>query len=185
MHESRRRAAEQHELAANAHRTAAEYYDKGDPEVAVWHSERAVDYSDRAYKVACKGNPHHVLKEFLMSARYDHGSHSENHHRAAELHDNAAHAHRGAAGAHEKQDHQAGQGFSRQALEHSQQAFEQTRQAHRSAVNEHGTAICGHEDIAALAYALWQGRGGPEGSPEEDWFHAAQELRARSEVLKK
>jgi hypothetical protein len=29
MHESRRRAAEQHELAANAHRTAAEYYEKG------------------------------------------------------------------------------------------------------------------------------------------------------------
>ena len=67
----------------------------------------------------------------------------------------------------------------------SQQAFEQTGQVHRGAVNEHGIAIFGHEDIAALAYTLWQGRGGPDGSPEEDWFHAAQELRARREVLQK
>ncbi len=52
MHESHRRAAEQHELAANAHRTAAEHNEKGDPEVAVWHSERALEYSDHAYKLA-------------------------------------------------------------------------------------------------------------------------------------
>jgi hypothetical protein len=120
-----------------------------------------------------------------MSTRYSHGSHYENHQRAAELHDNAAHAHRSAAEAHEKQDHQTGQELSRQALEHSQQAFEQTGQVHRSAVNEHGIATFGHEDIATLAYALWQARGRPEGSPEEDWFRAAQELRARSEVLHK
>jgi len=50
-------------------------------------------------------------------------------------------------------------------------------------VNEHGIAIFGHEDIAALAYAIWQARGCPDGSPEEDWFHAAQELRARGEGL--
>jgi hypothetical protein len=35
-----------------------------------------------------------------------------------------------------------------------------------------------HEDIAALAYALWQERGCPEGSPEEDWLKAEQELSA-------
>jgi hypothetical protein len=34
---------------------------------------------------------------------------------------------------------------------------------HRSVVNEHGIAIFGHEDIATLAYTLWQGRGGPDG----------------------
>ena len=50
-------------------------------------------------------------------------------------------------------------------------------------MNEHGIATFGHEDIAALAHALWQARGCPEGSPEEDWFQAAQELRARSEGL--
>ena len=85
----------------------------------------------------------------------------------------------------EKQDHETGQELSRQALEHSQQAFERTGQAHRSAVNENGIAIFGHEDIAVVAYALWQGRGCRNGSPEEDWFLAAQELRARSEVLRK
>jgi len=38
-----------------------------------------------------------------------------------------------------------------------------------------------HEQTALLAYALWQQRGCPEGSPEEDWFKAEQELPARSE----
>ena len=36
------------------------------------------------------------------------------------------------------------------------------------------------EDLAALAYSLWQARGCPEGSPEEDWFHAAEQLRSHS-----
>jgi hypothetical protein len=36
-----------------------------------------------------------------------------------------------------------------------------------------------HEDIALLAYALWQERGCPEGSSEEDWFRAEQELSGR------
>jgi hypothetical protein len=117
-----------------------------------------------------------------MSTRYNNGSHYENHQRAAELHDGAAHAHRSAAETHEKQDHQTGQEHSRQALEHSQQAYQHTEQTHRGDVNEHGFAIFRHEDIAARAYALWEARGCPQGSPEEDWFHAAQELRARRET---
>jgi len=36
------------------------------------------------------------------------------------------------------------------------------------------------EEIAALAHALWQARGCPEGSPEEDWFQAKQALAERS-----
>jgi hypothetical protein len=44
--------AEQHELAAQAHRTAAEHNEKGDQSGATWHSERALEYSDRAYKPA-------------------------------------------------------------------------------------------------------------------------------------
>lgn len=36
-----------------------------------------------------------------------------------------------------------------------------------------------HEDIARLAYALWEARGGQGGSPEEDWLRAEQELRQR------
>jgi hypothetical protein len=32
------------------------------------------------------------------------------------------------------------------------------------------------EDIARLAYSLWEERGCQSGSPEEDWFHAEREL---------
>ena len=117
-----------------------------------------------------------------MSTRYNNGSHYENHQRAAELHDSAAHAHRSAAEAHEKQDHQTGQELSRRALEYSQKAHQHTEQAHQAAVNEHGIATFGHEEIAALAHSLWQARGCPEGSSEEDWFQAAHELRARGGV---
>ena len=120
-----------------------------------------------------------------MSTRYNHGSHYENHQRAAELHDIAAHAHRSAAEAHEKQDHQTGQERTRQALEHSLEAHQHTGQAHHGLVNEHGIAMFGHEDIASLAHALWQARGCPDGSPEEDWYRAAQELRGRCESPRK
>ncbi len=52
MHEAHRKAAEQHELAAQAHRTAAEHNEKGDNEAGRWHAERALEFSDRAYKLA-------------------------------------------------------------------------------------------------------------------------------------
>jgi hypothetical protein len=52
MHEGHRQAAEQHELAARAHRTAAEHNEKGDDAAGSWHAERALEYSDRAYKLA-------------------------------------------------------------------------------------------------------------------------------------
>ena len=32
-------------------------------------------------------------------------------------------------------------------------------------------------EVAAVAYRLWQQRGCPEGSPEEDWFLAEREVR--------
>ena len=120
-----------------------------------------------------------------MSKRYNNGSHYENHQRAAELHDSAAHAHRSAAEAHEKQDHQTGQELSRRAHEHSQQAYEHTGQIQQNAVNEHGIAIFGHRETAVLAHTLWQARGCPEGSPDEDWFQASHDLRARAEVHEK
>jgi hypothetical protein len=108
-----------------------------------------------------------------MSTRYNNGSHYENHQRAAELHDQAAHAHRTAAEHRGKQDHQTGHEQSTQALEHSQHAYLHTQQVHQKAAKEHG-----HEDIAALAHELWRARGCPEGSPEKDWFHAAEQLRS-------
>jgi hypothetical protein len=52
MHEEHRKAAELHELAARAHRTAAEHNEKGDFAAAEYHSQRALEYSDQAYKLA-------------------------------------------------------------------------------------------------------------------------------------
>ena len=39
-----------------------------------------------------------------------------------------------------------------------------------------------HRRIAQLAYDLWQKRGCPIGSPDEDWFRAENELRQESFV---
>ena len=33
-----------------------------------------------------------------------------------------------------------------------------------------------HHDIEALAYQLWEKRGRPLGSPDEDWYRAQAEL---------
>ena len=52
MQDSHRKAAEHHELAARAHRTAAEHNEKGNNEEGRWHSERALEFSDHAYKLA-------------------------------------------------------------------------------------------------------------------------------------
>ena len=52
MHEEHWKAAEMHERAAQAHRTAAEHNEKGDVTAAGWHAERALEYSDHAYKLA-------------------------------------------------------------------------------------------------------------------------------------
>ena len=34
-----------------------------------------------------------------------------------------------------------------------------------------------HDEIAQVAYALWEARGRGEGSAEQDWFEAEQQLR--------
>ena len=52
MHEEHRQAAELHGLAAQAHRTAAEHNEKGNFTAAEYHSQRALEYSDQAYKLA-------------------------------------------------------------------------------------------------------------------------------------
>ncbi len=36
-----------------------------------------------------------------------------------------------------------------------------------------------HEDIARLAYSLWECRGSVQGCPDEDWYRAEQLLRLR------
>jgi hypothetical protein len=93
---------------------------------------------------------------------------------AAEQRGIGAHAHRSGAEQHGKEDHLTGHESSRQSLEHSNPGYLHPHDGH-------GTH--GHEDyereIAALAYQHWQKRGCPEGSPEQDWFHAVEELRNR------
>jgi hypothetical protein len=108
-----------------------------------------------------------------MSTRYNNGSHYENHQRAAELQDGAAHAH-GVGEEHGKQDHLTGHEHSRQAEEHSGDAHRHFE----TATTGHGVAAFGHADIAKLAHELWQGRGCPAGSSQEDWFEAVKQLRS-------
>jgi hypothetical protein len=52
MHDAHGKAADQHELAAHAHRTAAEHHEKGDNEAGSWHAQRALQYSDHACRLA-------------------------------------------------------------------------------------------------------------------------------------
>ena len=59
MHELRnsiqslhRKAAEYHDFAAQAHRTAAEHNEKGENELGSWHLDRAREHSDQAFKIA-------------------------------------------------------------------------------------------------------------------------------------
>lgn len=52
MHETHRMAAELHELAGQAHRTAAEHNEKGNEGDYIWHAERALEYSEHAYRLA-------------------------------------------------------------------------------------------------------------------------------------
>ena len=98
---------------------------------------------------------------------------------AAEHRDLAAHAHRSGAEHHGKEDHLTGHESSRQALEHSNQAYLHTQNEHQRTGSEHGAHDAKDQDIAALAHKLWQDRGCPEGSPEEDWFRAVEQLRRR------
>jgi len=91
------------------------------------------------------------------------------------LHDVGAHAH--LVGEHQgKQEHLTGHEQSRDANEDLVEAHH-----HKHASNGgHGITTFGHDDIASLAHQLWVARGCPEGSPEIDWFEAAEQLRARS-----
>jgi hypothetical protein len=111
-----------------------------------------------------------------MSKRYNNGSHYEKHPRADELHDGATHAHDVAELSNGKQDHPTAHEHSRRELEHSP-ALHQSQSA---ATTGHGVASFGHNDIAILAHKLWQDRGCPEGTPDEDWFRAAEELRSHA-----
>ena len=53
-------------------------------------------------------------------------------------------------------------------------AAEAAPEAHAAPVNGNGRPS--REAIAQLAYLLWQERGCPHGSPEQDWLRAEQHL---------
>ena len=111
-----------------------------------------------------------------MPTRHNPESHNDDRRRVAELHNAPEHAH-DVAEQHGQQDHLTGHELSRRALEDSKDGRPQRS---TSGHGIHGMAQFGHEEIAALAHQLWQARGCPEGSPEEDWYHAAEQLRSRS-----
>jgi len=108
----------------------------------------------------------------------------DSHQKAAEYHTLAAHAHRTAAEHRGQEDHLTGHEHSRQALEHSSTAYQQSLEVHQQAKTKPAVTVpaqeAGEGDIAVLAYKLWQARQCPEGSPQEDWFRAVEELRHRN-----
>jgi hypothetical protein len=174
--DTHRQAADQHELAAHAHRTAAEHNEKGKNELGNWHLERAAEYSDHAYKLAKEAHSKSGQMKSLDPTPTLHDTEPlpQNHNRAAELHDHAADAHR-IAQKHEQGDGIAGNEYSRQALGHSLAADKLTT----ALAFGSGAVTFAHDEIAALAYELWQARGCPYGSSEDDWLRAESELRAR------
>ena len=100
---------------------------------------------------------------------------NDSHRQSGELHDAAAHAHR-VAEQHGKGEHLTGHESSRQDLEYSRDDSEHTQ----APTIGHGIIAFGHDDIATLAHELWRDRGCPDGSPQEDWFHAVEKLRSRA-----
>ena len=100
----------------------------------------------------------------------------ENRQRAVELQNAAAHTHRVAEQKRGEQEHLTAHEQTRQAAEH----HSEEAQAADGGTTGHGVLAFSHEDIAARAYSLWEARGCPEGSSDEDWFRAVKELRSMS-----
>ena len=180
MSDTHRQSADQHELAAHAHRTAAEHNENESNELVNWHLQRAMEYSDHAYKLAKDAHSKTGQMGSLEPTPALHDTEplykdrKQNHNRAAELHDRAASAHRVAQN-HEKGDEISGQKHSHQALYYSQAANVLTT----AIASRDGVTAFAHDEIATLAYEFWQARGCPLGSPEEDWSRAENELRTR------
>jgi len=65
-------------------------------------------------------------------------------------------------------------------VEESAAIAENPNKPAESAVQTVGAEMsCNEDGIAALAYKLWQERGCPLGSDQEDWFRAESELKNR------
>lgn len=55
----------------------------------------------------------------------------------------------------------------------------ESRSSNETSPATSGPSPLNQDTIASRAYELWQVRGCPIGSPEEDWFRAETELRAQ------
>jgi hypothetical protein len=55
-----------------------------------------------------------------------------------------------------------------------------TAKRRKPAAKKQAPAIPSREEIARLAEKYWAERGWPEGSPEQDWLRAEQELKTAS-----
>jgi len=102
---------------------------------------------------------------------------------ATEHRGNAAHVHNSAAEHRGQEDHLTGHERSRQEHEHANREFGRHEEKHAPspghAPQENSDAPT-EQEIAARAYLLWKERGSPEGSPEEDWRRALEQLRSKS-----
>jgi hypothetical protein len=61
----------------------------------------------------------------------------------------------------------------------AKQAVVQQLESKKASRNESSPT---HEEIAALAYSLWEARGCPEGSPDEDWLNAERALNEQQSL---
>jgi len=63
----------------------------------------------------------------------------------------------------------------------SQRESEMRKPSGRANSDSQMTETSMQENLAKLAYTLWQQRGCPEGSSEFDWFEAERKLRESAE----
>ena len=66
-------------------------------------------------------------------------------------------------------------------VEDEERAPLESRVRHFQSLFEEPSIAESKGDVAALARALWIGRGCPEGSPEEDWLRAERVLKSHEE----
>ena len=105
-----------------------------------------------------------------MSKGHQTQSHSSSQTKAAELQNLATHQ--------ERVGELAGDAIH--LTPHEQTRLSEEHHATPGATVGHGIHAFGHHEIAALAYELWERRGHPDGSADQDWAEAVKELRSRN-----
>jgi hypothetical protein len=60
-----------------------------------------------------------------------------------------------------------------------------TKRSHDETPHERVFHPPSHDDIAKLAHALWEARGGGDGGAEEDWLEAERQLLQQNQPISK